>query len=177
VGSEERTNRVAEIFAEHGPVIRAIIRRHTRDPDEQDEMFQNLYLALIRSAKPCPTTNVLGYLDKVIRHDVIDAVRRRRRYEEALTRYADGLSARSASDPEEAAIRQEQWQQIWRYIESLPDHEATAVIERLAHDRTTGETAAQMQIKERSVSRYLSAGLTRLRKTLGKREIEHGACR
>ena len=172
MSTQERVELAARILAEHGPAIRAIIRRYTRDADEQDDVYQNLYLTLVRSATTCPSTNILAYLDTVIRNDVIDAVRRRKTHEQVLSRYVDRITSRVNLNPEQQAIREEQLQQVHACVQALPRHEARAVVERFAHDRDTGETAKQMHVKDRTVSRYLCLGLRRVRKALTKRDVE-----
>ena len=174
MGTQKPKNQAEAIFAEHDRVIRAMIRRHTDDPDEQEDIYQNLYLTLVCKPVPCPTTNVLGYLDRVIRNDVIDAVRRRRKYADVLSTYAEGLPSRTVGRPEDALVREEQYRQVRTCIQSLPQHEATAVVERFERQRSIGETARHMGLKERTISRYVSVALSRIRESLQRRQSREG---
>ncbi len=176
---QKRLDLVAQLFHEHGPAIRAMIRRHAGNKEEEEDIYQNLYLSLVCNPAPCPLTNTLAYLNTVIRNDVIDAARRRRSYQEMISRYATGhVYEEPDNNPEDEVIRVEQMQRINELIQSsLPPHEAKAVAERYGYGHNTADAAKHMHVKDRTVSRYLCIGLKRIRRAMAGLELEESICR
>jgi DNA-directed RNA polymerase specialized sigma24 family protein len=81
------------------------------------------------------------------------------------------------NDPQDEVIREEEIRQIAEFVQvSLPAHEARAVLERYGHGHTTPDAAKNMQVKERTVSRYLCIGLKRIREAVGGFEVKDSAC-
>ncbi len=167
-----------QIFIEHEPAIRAMIRRHVGNKDEEDDIYQNLYLSLVSNPVPFPLANTLAYLSTVIKNDIIDAARRRKSYQEMISRYAiSRMYDETETDPQAVVIRGEEMQQIAAFVESLPAHEARAVAERYGYGHTTTDAAKRMSVKERTVSRYLCIGLRHIRQALAGFDIEESICR
>jgi RNA polymerase sigma-70 factor (ECF subfamily) len=159
------------VFAEHGPAIQAMIRQHVTRSDEEDEVYQNLYLSLVCNPPPEPLGNILGYLNTVIRNDIIDAVRQRKCRDEMVCRYAMHQARDDVEEaPEERVTQTEEVQRITDLVgKLLPTHEATAVIERYVYGRSTTDIAVHMRVKERTVSRYACVGLKRIRAAVLRR--------
>lgn len=166
--SHEKVALATRIFAEHGSAIRALIRLHVARPEEEDEIYQNLYLSLVCNPPPQPLANVPAYLSTVIRNDIIDAVRRRRSQHELVCRYAMSQTWDEVEEaPDERVTRTEEVQRVTDLVAKLlPAHEATAVIERYVYGHSTTDIASHMQVKERTVSRYTCVGLKRIRKAV-----------
>ncbi len=168
--SHERVELATQIFAEYGPAIRTMIRQQVTRSDEEDEVYQNLYLSLVCNPPPQPLENVAGFLNTVIRNDIIDAVRKRKSRREIVSRY---LMSRARDDVEEApddrVTRAEEVQHIAGLVgKLLPAHEAQAVIERYVYGHSTTEVASRMQVKERTVARYTCIGLKRIRQAVAR---------
>lgn len=176
--NQEKLDLAAQLFTEHEPAIRAMIRRHAGNKEEEEDIYQNLYLSLVCNPVPGPLTNTLAYLNTVIRNDVIDAARRRRSYQEMISRYAAGHTCEEPdNNPEDEIIRDEQMRRISELIRSsLPPHEAKAVAQRYGYGHNTADTAKHMQVKERTVSRYLCIGLKRIRQAMAGLEVEESVC-
>lgn len=172
--TQQKVDLATQIFDEHGAAIRAMIRRHVNKREDEEDIFQNLYLSLVCNPIPSPLTNTLAYLNTVIKNDVIDAARRRKSYQDMVSRYAVSQAQEEAdSSPENEVIREEEAQRIAAFVRSsLPAHEARAVIERYGYGRTTADAAKHMHVKERTVSRYLCVGLKRIRHAIMALETE-----
>ncbi len=170
MNSHEKVALATRIFAEHGSAIRAMIRLHVTRPEDEDEVYQNLYLSLVCKPPPQPLTNVLGYLSTVIRNDIIDTVRHRKSQQELICRYAMSQSWDELEEaPDERVTRTEEVQRVTDLVvKLLPTHEATAVIERYVYGRSTSDIASNMQVKARTVARYTCMGLKRIRKAVCK---------
>jgi RNA polymerase sigma factor (sigma-70 family) len=168
--SHEKVALATRIFAEHGSAIRALIRLYVTRPEEEDEVYQNLYLSLVCHPPPQPLANVPAYLSTVIRNDIIDAVRRRKSQQESICRYAMSQAWDEVEEaPDERVTRTEEVQRVTDLVAKLlPVHEATAVIERYVYGHSTTDIASHMQVKERTVARYTCVGLKRIRKAVCK---------
>jgi RNA polymerase sigma factor (sigma-70 family) len=166
--SQKRVDLATKIFAEHGPAIRAMIRQHAIHKEEEDEVYQNLYLSLVCSPPPEPLTNVLGYLNTVIRNDIIDAVRRRKTQHELVSRYAMDQTREEVEEaPDERVTQAEEVERITDLVARLlPAHEAEVVIERFVYGRSASDIAARMRVKKRTIARYTCMGLRRIRDAL-----------
>jgi RNA polymerase sigma factor (sigma-70 family) len=163
--SQQRVDLATQIFAEYGPAIRTLIRQHVTRRDEEDEVYQNLYLSLVHSPPPQPLTNMPAYLNTVIRNDVIDAVRRRRSYQAVVTQYALRQVRDEVDDaPDERVTQAEDAQRITDLVGRL-------LPERYVYDHSTTDIALHMQVKERTVSRYACVGLRRIRQAVLKRRL------
>ncbi len=157
----------ARIFEQYGPAIRAIIRNQVSSATEQEDVYQNLYLALVARPIPSSITNPLAYVNTMIRNDLIDAARHRKSHREMVARYAANQPAEDAEgNPENRAIREEEIRQITEAIQSLPVHEAKAIAARYGCGRSTTDAAQSLQVKERTVSRYVCLALKRIRQTV-----------
>lgn len=172
---QQKVDLATQIFDAHGAAIRAMIRRHVSNKDDEDDIFQGLYLSLICNPIPTPLTNTLAYLNTVIKNDAIDAARRKKSYQDLVSRYAVSQTQEEiVPSPEDEVIREEEAQRIAELVRSsLPAHEARAVIERYGYGRSTADAAQHMQVKERTVSRYLCVALQRIRQAIPELEAGH----
>ena len=169
---EERVRFAADIFNEHGPKIRLLIRRHVRDENTVDDIYQNIFLSLVRTP-PSNLTFLLAYLSKVARNQTTDGIRRATSYGNCIERYARRRRNSVSDDaPETKAIRSERIRMLLALVEShLPAHMADVLVERYVHNRDTTETATKLGIKERTVSRYTCIGLKRIRQLVDQGKI------
>ncbi len=168
--SHKKVELATQIFAEYGPAIRTMIRQHVTRSDEEDEVYQNLYLSLVCNPPPQPLNNVPAYLNTVIRNDIIDAVRQRKSRQEMVSRYMMSRARDEVEDaPDDRVTQAEEVQRIAGLVgKLLPAHEAQAVIERYVYGHSTTEVASRMQVKERTVARYTCIGLKRIRRALSR---------
>ena len=174
--SHKRVDLATRIFAEHGPAIRASIRQYVTCEEDEDEVYQNLYLSLVCNPPPEPLVNVSAYLNTVIRNDVIDALRQRRSQQQMVTRYAQSQTrGEMEAAPDDRVTQAEEVQRITGLVgKLLSTREATAVIERYVYGQSTTDAALRMRVKERTVSRYTSVGLRRIREAVSKGHLESG---
>jgi RNA polymerase sigma factor (sigma-70 family) len=168
--SHERVKLATRIFAEYGPAIRTMIRQHVTRSDEEDEVYQNLYLSLVCNPPPAPLNNVPAFLNTVIRNDIIDAVRQRKTRREIVSRYVMSRPRDEVEGaPDDRVTQAEEVRRIAGLVgKMLPAHEARAVIERYVYGHSTTEVASRMQVKERTVARYTCVGLKRIREAFSR---------
>jgi RNA polymerase sigma factor (sigma-70 family) len=157
--------RAAEIFSQHGDFIRSVIRYRVKDEALVDDVFQDFFLALVANPLPPDVRNVKNYLYRAIINNSFNAVKRVERYHGQVKRYSDYVKKTINNClPETALIEAEETQKMFRKIvQLLPSSEAQAVTLKFKNDVDVGDIAKQMAVNKRSVSRYLSTGLKKLR--------------
>lgn len=165
---QDRVDLATRIFAEYGSEIRDIIRQQVTGKEEEDEVYQNLFLSLVCHPPAQLPANVPAYLSTVIRNDVIDAVRQRRSRQQVVSNYALRRVRDDFEDaPDERVTQAEEVQRITGLVgKLLPAREAQVLIERYLNGRSTSDIATQMQVTERTVSHYACVGLKRIRDVL-----------
>jgi RNA polymerase sigma factor (sigma-70 family) len=161
--------RAVRVFEENGDFIRSVIRCHVRNETEAEDLFQDLFLFMISKPLPAEVQNVKAFLYKVIRDMIADAFRRMDRYHARIRRYSERERRTAQHCPDDVVMQLEETNKLFEMIERrLPPNEALAVTLRYRDSHNIEEVADRMQIKPRSVSRYLSVGLKKVRCFLGE---------
>ena len=169
--TNNRANRVdvaAKVFAEYGDFIRAVIRYKVKNDAQSDDLFQDFFLSLVSKPIPAGVQNVKSYLYRAIINDIVDATRRVEKYKTRMNKYAECLNySINKNDPENALVEVEQTDKMFKLIEGQLRHsEAQAVTLRYRNSCNIKEVAKKMHVNNRTVSRYLSAGLNKVRQFL-----------
>lgn len=159
-----------EVFNAHGGFIRAIIRFQAHNKPEEDDLFQEFFLALIHKPLPANVRNIKSYLYRAVVNHVLDSARMRDNYRHIVRKYVEetGIPINSCPAGNVFIIEdaEEQEAAIAYFARYLQEREAQAFVMRYRDDFSISEIAVKMGVNVRTVSRYLSEGLRRLRKTL-----------
>ena len=159
---------VGEIFAEYGSFIRSVIRFKIRNEAMCEDLFQDFFLFLIVNPIPQDIQNIKGFLYKAVSNRIVDAVRSTGRYQTRINRYAEHQTNTLSDCPEKILIDLEETEKMFELLrENLPLNEALAVKLRYMDDYDTTEVAQKLKVDPRSVSRYVSVGLKKVRHALG----------
>jgi RNA polymerase sigma factor (sigma-70 family) len=153
------------IFAEHGDFIRTVIRFQAGKGLDVEDLYQEFYLALIRQPVPSDVMNVRSYLYRVLIHHVIDAARRRKNYSHVLKKYAEETQISVNNRLARNAIVDEEQRSaaVTHLAGQLQDRRAQAFVLKYRDNCSLLEIAVKMGINKRTVSRYLSESLRKLR--------------
>lgn len=154
------------IFTEHGQAIWSMIHFHVNDPSTADDIYQNLFLSLVRRPIPYNDKAPLGYLWRAIANDVRDAARRRQSYGKMLTNYSSRKQecTKHQADPLAALANMEMQTKLIEMIQQeLSPQEARAVIDRYIGGESISDTAERINVNKRTVSHYLCTALKKLR--------------
>lgn len=167
-GVPGNVDRAMKVFEEHGDFIRTIICFNVKNEVEAEDLFQDFFLFLISKPIPEEVQNVRGFLYRVVSDKVKDAFRRIERYQGKIHRYAQRHRHIIENCPENIVIEIEETEKMFDLIRRrLPPNEARAVTLRYRNSCGTGEVAEKMGIRPRSVSRYVSVGLKKVRQVFG----------
>lgn len=165
-GREQATRAAAQILVEHGDFLRTVIRFQTHNICREDDLLQEFYLKLIEQPVPSDVRNVRSYLYQAIVHDIMDLARRQENHREHLKKYAEEIRISIHNRPSRDAIREETEEKdsvFARLVRQLRHREAQVVTLRYRDDYSIAEIADMIGVHRRTVSRYLTSGLRKLR--------------
>jgi RNA polymerase sigma factor (sigma-70 family) len=160
IETAERVRRATDIFKTYDEEIRAMISLNVKEESVADDIFQNLFLSIVRTPVPQDTDRVPAYLYRIVTNDVIDETRRLSNYAEFVRDYREcGKHEATQETPESDAIEIEETHAMLRSLRNrLPYHEAEAVIQRYFYDNKAGDAAKKMEVDSKSFSQYLYRG-------------------
>jgi RNA polymerase sigma factor (sigma-70 family) len=163
--TKEKVEIAAKAFDMFGPAIYTLISLTVSNKSDVDDIYQDLFLSLVRKPIPSLTPKSMGYFWKAVRNHIIDRVRREESHRNRISMYTASRGHSTVQeDPENIAIRAEQIQKLIQLIETrLPRHEAQAIIKRYCENRELSDAAKERHINKRSLSRYLCTGLKKIR--------------
>ncbi len=156
----------SRIFTEYGDFIYAVVLAQVKNRDRADDIFQDFFLSLVSKPLSGEIQDMKSYLYRAIINDFNDAIRRVKKYQAKVSRYAEHLTYFTANgDPQKALIKIEETKKMFELIEGhLRQSEARAITLRYKNHHDTREIAKIMNVDNRSVSRYISVGLKKIRK-------------
>jgi RNA polymerase sigma factor (sigma-70 family) len=165
---ESNMAHAAEVFSQYGDFIRSVIQFKVKDPNLVDDVFQDFFLSLAAKPIPMDVCDIKNYLYRAVINDSLDEIRRVDRYHTQISRYSKIIKIPVNKDlPENALIEKEEMEKAFKMVENiLPSSEAQAVILKFKSDNDLGEASKQVGLSKRTVSRYVSVGLGKLRKFL-----------
>ncbi len=167
--ASEAVRLAAEIFDEYGGFIRAVIRFQIRSRSEEEDLFQEFFLALIRKPVPAEVQNIKSYLYRAVTNHIVDSVRRHENYLRAVKKYARRTRISINKHPLGNVLiddAEEKNAKVAHFARHLQEREAQAFVLRYRDNCSIGEIAATMGVNARTVSRYLSESIRKLRQAL-----------
>ena len=160
--------RAERLFAEHHDYIRATIGYFLSNAEEEDDLYQDLFVYFVRKPISDDIVDVKAYLHRVILDRVRDRKRSQARYSRHLRAYAqESLQKKEPSVG--VTIPNAQAQELFELLDvHLKKNETAAILHYYKDDLCTAEAARRMNIQPRSLSRYLSVGLKKIRRIVCK---------
>jgi RNA polymerase sigma factor (sigma-70 family) len=137
------------------------LRRRVRSSDDVQDLAQETYLRLLRAQDLSEVRNPLAYLLQVASHVVLEWVGGQPRSASTVTLDEDMLVDGQLPELELDALQSQQ--RIEKVLASVSPMMRAVLILRLRDEISYYEIAAQLQITERQVRRYLARGYDRLR--------------
>lgn len=174
IETAERVQRAADIFEAYGAEIRVMISLSIKEQSAADDMFQNLFLSIVRAPIPPDTSRVVSYLYRIIANDVIDENRRIGNHAEFVRGYREcGSYKTTHEEPESDVIESEETCAMLRSLRKrLPDHEAEAIIQRYVYGSRIGDAARKMEVDSKTFSQYLHRGKVKIRRLHHKKQLK-----
>jgi len=171
----ENMQRASEVFAAYGGFIRAIIRLQVKDQAQAEDLYQDLFLALLQRPIPESVKNIKAYLYRAIANDAVNVVRRAQTDRTLRRKYGKRPNnSVNKYRPENALIEKEQMDIMFELIRGrLPKSQTNAITLRYWHHYDIKEVAKQMGVDVRSVSKYVSVGLRKIRHHLMAKQDDY----
>lgn len=169
---QRRVQLAEELFIEQGEYIRSIVRYASSSNEYTDDLVHELFLFFAAKPVPDDVVNIRGYLYKVIIDRVRSWQRSHARRQARLRQYQEvklkQLTALRRGDQQD-----EDAKKIMGLIERhLSRTEIRAIVLRYQDRYEIEDVAREMNVKPKSVSRYISVGLKKIRQLLN---IQQGA--
>lgn len=158
---------IALLYRKYAPGILTYVRNHITSQEDAEDLVVEVFLAAIESATFAPLSEKAkqSWLWRVTRNKVIDAYRRSKtRQSVNLDHAAEYLVEDVQFSPENAALRQEVYMDLYAHLQSLPAHQQEILRLRFGQDLSCSEIATALRKQENVVRVTLSRSLNLLRK-------------
>lgn len=170
--TRRRVKRAEEVFDRYGDEIRAVIEFNVKDKSSAEDIFHDFFVSIVKKPVPQGIENVRAYLYRAVSNDVVDRFRRARNHREGIQGYAEYRRDRAVQkEPQNVVIQAEETARMLRLIEShLPPRQANAFIQQCGVRRGASDAAAEQSVDKRSVSRYLTEAIRKMRRIVSNNE-------
>ena len=169
----EKVEVAAKIIGKYETLIRAIIRLHTDNDYDADDIFQDFFLSLVNKPIPLSPKDTKAYLAQAAINDVFDAIRRRKNYRQHLTQYYQSSKYRrnTQGTPQSIILQAEEIQKLFDLVkERLATRETEAVLQKYRCGLNTSEAAEEMGINTMSFDRYVCVGMKKLSEFVSRKK-------
>lgn len=177
----------ATLVDRYHPVGLRYVRRHIDDPHLAQDIMQNLWFSLINTISRQVPDQFAAMFWTLLKRRLIDELRRKGRTKEAATLDApsqgdesQGISllerqSGNEPDPQEATVRSEEQELLYRALNQLPDHYRLVIVSRQLEGLSNKETARLLVAEglvtddgnvEKRVENYYYRGLKELKRQL-----------
>lgn len=144
---------------------------YVRAPDVAEEIVQDVLLWLWRRRHEVRPQGLLAYVYAAVRNRSLNQVRHRRRVDRWTTSASIDLRiagvGQPSPGPEEAVVKQEASDQLWRAIGRLPERRREVVVLRWLNDLSYAEIAEITGLTIKAVESTLNKAIKMLRRDLG----------
>lgn len=167
-GLSINVRQAAEVFEQYGAFIRTVIRYNIKNEDIAEDLFQALFLSLVANPIPADVQNIKGFLYRAITNDIKDMMNKISRYKKLVKRYSEiHHNVQYQKKPEDHLIQGEETEKMFKLAtRHLSTVEADVVTLRYKDSCDTTEVSQKLNVSPRTVSRYLSVSLGKIRKSM-----------
>lgn len=166
---------MAHLYRKHAPGLLTYIRTRITTEQDAEDLVAEVFIAAIENAKftALSEKEKQQWLWRVTRNKVIDTYRRAKtRQNVTLEHLAGSLFEDDTASPEFAALRQEDYMDLYAHLQSLPPLQQQILRMRFGQDLSSSEIATALGKQENVVRVTLSRSLNLLRKIYRQRREE-----
>ena len=166
---------MAFLYRKYAPGLLTYVRMHITLVEDAEDLVVEVFMAALENAKFAVLTEKekQSWLWRVTRNKVIDTYRRAKtRQNVTLEQVADSLFENEMAGPEYAALRQEDYMDLYAHLQSLPPLQQQILRMRFGQDLSCSEIATTLGKQENVVRVTLSRSLNLLRKIYRRRREE-----
>ena len=168
---------MALLYRKYAPGILTYVRMHIPSQEDAEDLVVEVFLAALENAKFIALSEKAKqlWLWRVTRNKVIDAYRRAKtRQNVTLDQVAEGLFEDEMFSPEYAALRQEDYMDLYAHLQSLPALQQQILRLRFGQGLSSSEIATVLGKQVNVVRVTLSRSLNLLRSSYRRRGGEAG---
>ncbi len=166
---------MALLYRQYAPGLLTYVRMRITSGEDAEDLVVDVFVAAIENAKFAALSGKEKqlWLWRVTRNKVIDHYRRtKNRQKVTLEDVADDLFEDEMANPEYAALRQEDYMDLYAHLQSLPLLQQQILRMRFGQDLSCSEIATTLGKQENLVRVTLSRSLNLLRKIYRRRREE-----
>jgi RNA polymerase sigma-70 factor (ECF subfamily) len=158
---------LSEVYATHGPSVRAYVSRFVPD-SEIDDVTQQTFIELWRSRERLDSSRpLIAFLLGVARKRSIDQLRKRRHDVVDVSQLRE-LVGRDGDE----LVNQLVWaSEVRRGLDSLPQDQRTVIVMAYFEDLTQVEISRRLDVPLGTVKARMSRGLARLAQRIEQEEL------
>ncbi|HEY6541211.1 MAG TPA: sigma-70 family RNA polymerase sigma factor [Ktedonobacteraceae bacterium] len=163
---ERVLTKMAALYQQYAPAIFAYLLRHMSSREDAEDILVEVFLAALENETflMLPEKAQLVWLWRVTRNKMIDTYRRSlRRQSITLEHIADSVGNDDMSDPEQLALRQEQYRDLQIHLKNLSTLQQEVLRLRFGQGMRCSEIAARMGKREGAIKAMLSRTLNLLK--------------
>ena len=164
---------MAFLYRKYAPGLLSYVRLHITLIEDAEDLVVEVFMAALENAKFAALSEKekQSWLWRVTRNKVIDTYRRAKtRQNVTLEQVAEGLLEDEMAGPEYAALRQEDYMDLYVHLQRLPPLQQQILRMRFGQDLSCREIATTLGKQENVVRVTLSRSLNRLRKIYRRKE-------
>ena len=155
---------IDKIYAEHDGFIRSVIRYAAKQRDDQDDIYQEIFLSLSQKETFDEIENIQGYLYRLIVNKVNELARKRIASDLRLKKYVQWRVDEDAyTDEPPLVIEDEAAKTIESIKNFLSEKESQAILLRFRDQYDNEAAAEKMNVQKETFIRYISVGLKKIR--------------
>jgi RNA polymerase sigma-70 factor (ECF subfamily) len=158
---------MALLYGKYAPGLLAYARMHITSVEDAEDLIVEVFMAALENAKFARLSDKEKqlWLWRVTRNKVIDTYRRAKtRQNVTFEQVAGGLFEDEMTNPEYAALRQEDYMDLYAHLQELPPLQQQILRMRFGQGLSCSEIAARLGKHENAVRVTLSRTLNLLRK-------------
>ena len=166
---------MALLYRKYAPAMLTYVRMHITSREDAEDLVVEVFLAAIENAKFAALSEKAKqlWLWRVTRNKVIDAYRRAKTRQSVTLDYvAEHLFEEEAFSPEYAALRQEDYMDLYAHLQGLPALQQEILRLRFGQGLSGSEIATALGRQENVVRVTLSRSLNLLRSIYRRRKEE-----
>lgn len=166
---------MALLYRKYAPGLLSYVRMRIISEEDAEDLVVEVFVAAIENAKFAALSEKEKqlWLWRVTRNKVIDTYRRAKtRQNVTLEHVAEGLFEDEMASPEYAALRQEDYMDLYAHLQSLPLLQQQILRMRFGQNLSCSEIATMLGKQENAVRVTLSRSLNRLRNIYRRRREE-----
>lgn len=163
---------MALLYRKYAPGLLSYVRMRIISEEDAEDLVVEVFVAAIENAKFAALSEKEKqlWLWRVTRNKVIDTYRRAKtRQNVTLEHVAEDLFEDEMASPEYAALRQEDYMDLYAHLQSLPLLQQQILRMRFGQNLSCSEIATMLGKQENAVRVTLSRSLNRLRNIYRRR--------